>query len=375
MTNIYEKEKEQLIGELESSDLGLTTPQVKERLDRYGLNQLSGEKKKSGLGIFVDQFKDFLVIILIISAFISGFLGDIESALVIFIVITINAILGTVQTLKAEASLESLKTLSMPSIKVLRDGEMAVISPVDVTVGDVVLLEAGDYVCADGRIIENSSLKVDESALTGESEPVEKDDALLNGDIPLGDQLNMVFAGSFATYGRGKCLVTSIGMKTELGKIADLLNNTKDKKTPLQVSLDKFGKVLSYIIIGICAILFMLSIWRGESIVDAFVFAVALAVAAIPEALSSIITIMLSIGTQKLAKENAIIRKLQAVEALGSVSVICSDKTGTLTQNKMTVQHFYVDGIIKDKSEELTEIEKKVISNSILCNDSTVIDG
>ncbi|MEG0108049.1 MAG: cation-translocating P-type ATPase, partial [Lachnospiraceae bacterium] len=181
--------------------------------------------------------------------------------------------------------------------------------------------------------------------------------------------------GSFATYGRGKCLVTSIGMKTELGKIADLLNNTKDKKTPLQVSLDKFGKVLSYIIIGICAILFMLSIWRGESIVDAFVFAVALAVAAIPEALSSIITIMLSIGTQKLAKENAIIRKLQAVEALGSVSVICSDKTGTLTQNKMTVQHFYVDGIIKDKSEELTEIEKKVISNSILCNDSTVIDG
>lgn len=374
MNNVYEKTKDTIIQELESSKMGLTELQVQERTLKYGKNQLQEEQKDSTLKIMLKQFEDFLVIILIIAAVISGVLGDIESAVVILVVITINAILGTVQTLKARASLESLKSLSMPSIKVLRNHLVAVVSPLDITPGDVVVLEAGDYICADGRILEHSSLKVDESPLTGESTPVEKEETILTGETPLADQRNMVFAGSFVTYGRGQYLVTSIGMQTELGKIAAMLNQAKEKKTPLQVSLDKFGKTLSYVIIGICAVLFVLSMWRGESVVDAFVFAVALAVAAIPEALSSIITIMLSIGTQKLSKQNAIIRQLQAVEALGSVSVICSDKTGTLTQNKMTVRHLYVEGEIRDTTEPLSDSSRHLIEAAMLCNDSQLVD-
>ena len=365
---------------LGTDENGLTQNQAKENQKKYGKNELAEGKKKNPFILFLEQYKDFLVIILIIAAIISGVLGDIESAIVIFVVITINAILGTVQHIKAEQSLDSLKEMSAPTAKVIRDGEIKVVEGKDVTVGDIVVIEAGDYVCSDGRIIENASLKVDESAMTGESEPVEKQETVLDGEKPLGDRVNMLYSGSFATYGRAKMVVTSVGMETEIGKIASLLKSTQEKKTPLQESLDNFGKKLSLIIIGICVIVLGLELFRSDGInltvfTDAFVFAVALAVAAIPEALSSIVTIVLSVGTQKLAKENAIIRKLQAVEGLGSVSIICSDKTGTLTQNKMTVQKIYFDGQIIDKDDEINARQGQLIIDGALCNDSVQKEG
>ena len=378
--NPYQMKKEDVLKMLGTDENGLTQNQAKENQKKYGKNELAEGKKKNPFILFLEQYKDFLVIILIIAAIISGVLGDIESAIVIFVVITINAILGTVQHIKAEQSLDSLKEMSAPTAKVIRDGEIKVVEGKDVTVGDVVVIEAGDYVCSDGRIIENASLKVDESAMTGESEPVEKQETVLDGEKPLGDRVNMMYSGSFATYGRAKMVVTSVGMETEIGKIASLLKSTQEKKTPLQESLDNFGKKLSLIIIGICVIVLGLELFRSDGInltvfTDAFVFAVALAVAAIPEALSSIVTIVLSVGTQKLAKENAIIRKLQAVEGLGSVSIICSDKTGTLTQNKMTVQKIYFDGQIIDKDDEINARQGQLIIDGALCNDSVQKEG
>lgn len=378
--NPYQMKKEDVLKMLGTDENGLTQNQAKENQKKYGKNELAEGKKKNPFILFLEQYKDFLVIILIIAAIISGVLGDIESAIVIFVVITINAILGTVQHIKAEQSLDSLKEMSAPTAKVIRDGEIKVVEGIDVTVGDIVVIEAGDYVCSDGRIIENASLKVDESAMTGESEPVEKQETVLDGEKPLGDRVNMLYSGSFATYGRAKMVVTSVGMETEIGKIASLLKSTQEKKTPLQESLDNFGKKLSLIIIGICVIVLGLELFRSDGInltvfTDAFVFAVALAVAAIPEALSSIVTIVLSVGTQKLAKENAIIRKLQAVEGLGSVSIICSDKTGTLTQNKMTVQKIYFDGQIIDKDDEINARQGQLIIDGALCNDSVQKEG
>lgn len=378
--NPYQMKKEDVLKMLGTDENGLTQNQAKGNQKKYGKNELAEGKKKNPFILFLEQYKDFLVIILIIAAIISGVLGDIESAIVIFVVITINAILGTVQHIKAEQSLDSLKEMSAPTAKVIRDGEIKVVEGKDVTVGDIVVIEAGDYVCSDGRIIENASLKVDESAMTGESEPVEKQETVLDGEKPLGDRVNMLYSGSFATYGRAKMVVTSVGMETEIGKIASLLKSTQEKKTPLQESLDNFGKKLSLIIIGICVIVLGLELFRSDGInltvfTDAFVFAVALAVAAIPEALSSIVTIVLSVGTQKLAKENAIIRKLQAVEGLGSVSIICSDKTGTLTQNKMTVQKIYFDGQIIDKDDEINARQGQLIIDGALCNDSVQKEG
>ncbi|MBS5589025.1 MAG: cation-translocating P-type ATPase [[Clostridium] spiroforme] len=377
MSAFYNKDIDSVRQEVNGSLEPLSNQQVKVNQENYGLNELVETKAKSIPMIFLEQYKDFLVIILIIAALISGFLGDLESAIVILIVITINAILGTVQTVKAEQSLNSLKELSSPSAKVLRDGKIIEIPSKEVTVGDEVHLEAGDYIPADGRIIENASMKVDESALTGESLAVEKQTDIIDGQVALGDRTNMVYSGSFVTYGRGKFLVTAIGMETEVGKIAQLLKSTEEKKTPLQVNLDNFGKKLSIIIIVFCAILFGLNIYQGGNIGDAFMFAVALAVAAIPEALSSIVTIVLSFGTQKMAKEGAIIRKLQAVEGLGSVSIICSDKTGTLTQNKMTVEDYYIDEkrIVAKDIDPSNPVHKDLMRLSILCNDSTNIDG
>ncbi|MCC8169360.1 MAG: cation-translocating P-type ATPase, partial [Oscillospiraceae bacterium] len=374
--NPYQMKKNEVLENLGTSESGLSSAQAADNRRKFGKNELEEGKKKNPFILFLEQYKDFLVIILIVSAFISGFLGDLESAVVIFVVITINAVLGTVQHIKAEQSLNSLKEMSAPTAKVIRGGSIKVIAGKDVTVGDIAVIEAGDYVCADGRIIENASLKADESALTGESEPVEKSDEALDGERALGDRINMLYSGSFVTYGRAKMVVTATGMNTEIGKIATLIKNTQEKKTPLQVSLDNFGKKLSLIIIGICVIVMVLTLFRSgdgvnlNTFSDAFVFAVALAVAAIPEALSSIVTIVLSVGTQKLAKENAIIRKLQAVEGLGSVSVICSDKTGTLTQNKMTVQKLYFDGEIIDKDDEINERQAQLVIDGALCNDS-----
>ena len=355
----------------------LTSEQAKQNQEKYGFNELVEGKKKSIPQIFLEQFKDFLVIILIFAAVISGFLGDAESAIVIFVVITINAILGTVQTVKAEQSLKSLKQLSAPEAKVRRDGVVIQIPSREVTIGDEVIIEAGDCIPADGKLLTVASLKVDESALTGESLSVEKSLDEVPEGAALGDQTNRVFSGSFATYGRATCEVTAIGMETEVGKIAKLLKTTSEKRTPLRINLDDFGRKLSIIILVFCGILFGINVFRGDSIVNAFLFAVALAVAAIPEALSSIVTIVLSFGTQKMAKEHAIIRKLQAVEGLGSVSIICSDKTGTLTQNKMTVEDYYVDGsrIPADKIDPEQENQRKLLRFSILCNDSTNTDG
>ena len=377
MKAYYNESKTEVRKQVNGSLKPLTEQQVKANQEKYGLNELVEAKKKSLLMVFLEQYKDFLVIILIIAAIISGFLGDFESAIVILIVITINAILGTVQTVKAEQSLNSLKELSSPTAKVLRDGKIVEIPSKEVTIGDEVHLEAGDYIPADGRILENASMKVDESALTGESVAVEKDTDAIEGEVPLGDRTNMVYSGSFVTYGRGTFLVTAIGMETEVGKIAQLLKSTSEKKTPLQVNLDNFGKKLSIIIIIFCAILFGLNILQGGNVGDAFMFAVALAVAAIPEALSSIVTIVLSFGTQKMAREGAIIRKLQAVEGLGSVSIICSDKTGTLTQNKMTVEDYYVEGqrIPADQIDPNIPFHKDLMRMSVLCNDSSNVDG
>ena len=377
MKNYYQLSSEEVKQEINGKQEPLTSAEVKAHQEKFGPNELVEGKKKTTLQIFLEQYKDFLVIILIAAAIVSGFLGDAESAIVILIVITINAILGTVQTVKAEQSLASLKKLSGPEAKVLRDGSVVPIPSAEVTVGDIVMLDAGDYIPADGRLLESASLKVDESALTGESLGVEKMTDAIEGEVPLGDRTNMVYSGSFVTYGRGSFVVTGIGMETEVGKIASLLKTTSEKKTPLQVNLDQFGQKLSIIILVFCGILFGINVFRGGNIGDAFLFAVALAVAAIPEALSSIVTIVLSFGTQKMAKEHAIIRKLQAVEGLGSVSIICSDKTGTLTQNKMTVEQYYVNETVipADKIDVEDSEQEKLMYFSILCNDSTNVDG
>lgn len=377
MKNYYQLSSEEVKQEINGKQEPLTSAEVKAHQEKFGPNELVEGKKKTTLQIFLEQYKDFLVIILIAAAIVSGFLGDAESAIVILIVITINAILGTVQTVKAEQSLASLKKLSGPEAKVLRDGSVVPIPSSEVTVGDIVMLDAGDYIPADGRLLESASLKVDESALTGESLGVEKMTDAIEGEVPLGDRTNMVYSGSFVTYGRGSFIVTGIGMETEVGKIASLLKTTSEKKTPLQMNLDQFGQKLSIIILVFCGILFGVNVFRGGNIGDAFLFAVALAVAAIPEALSSIVTIVLSFGTQKMAKEHAIIRKLQAVEGLGSVSIICSDKTGTLTQNKMTVEQYYVNETVipADKIDLKDSEQEKLMYFSILCNDSTNVDG
>ena len=355
----------------------LTQKQAEANLEKYGFNELTEGKRKNAFQIFIEQFKDFLVIILIAAAAVSAVLGELESAIVIAVVITINAVLGTVQTIKAENSLAGLKQLSAPHAKVIRDGSLMQIPAREVTVGDEVVIEAGDMIAADGIIISCASLKTDESALTGESLPVEKAAGGVTDSAALGDQNGRVFSGSFVTYGRGSFEVTSVGMQTEVGKIAGLIKNAEEKKTPLQKNLDDFGKKLSILILVFCGILFAVNVIRGGAVADAFLFAIALAVAAIPEALSSIVTIVLAFGTQKMAKEHAIIRKLQAVEGLGSVSVICSDKTGTLTQNKMTVENCYTDGVCTEaaKIDLINHAQKELVIFGMLCNDSQIADG
>lgn len=356
---------------------GLTEEGVASKRRQYGYNQLKEAKRKTTLQVFAEQFTDFLVIILLAAAAISLFLGDLKSAVVILAVTVLNAMLGTVQHVKAEKSLASLRALSSPMARVLRDGNKIEIPSREIVVGDILFLEAGDYVSADGRIIENYSLQTNESSLTGESVSVVKtDEQIAENNVPIGDRNNMVFTGSLVTYGRAVVVVTSIGMDTELGKIATLLDTAKEKKTPLQVTLDQFGKKLAIAIVLLCVLIFVLNVARGYEMIESFMFAVALAVAAIPEALSSIVTIVLAIGTQKMAKENAIVRKLQAVESLGSVSVICSDKTGTLTQNKMVVEKLYFDGRVFDaKNLDMKDaLHRRFMEMSVLCNDAVTTE-
>ena len=378
MKAYYRESKEEVLKELGANEQqGLTNKAAQEKLAQVGPNALVEGKKKSVVEVFLEQFKDLMVIILIVAAVISAFTGNLESTAVIIVVLILNAILGTVQHVKAEKSLEALKSLSAPAAKVLRDGKKQEIAAKDVVPGDILLLEAGDLVTADGRILDNFSLQVNESSLTGESTNIDKLDTTFEKEVPLADRVNMVYSSSLVTYGRANVLVTATGMDTEIGKIATLMNETKERRTPLQVSLDQFSSRLATVILIFCALILGLQMWRGQPLLDALLFAVALAVAAIPEALSSIVTIVQAMGTQKMAKEHAIIKNLAAVESLGSVSVICSDKTGTLTQNKMTVEDIYIGGKVL-KPEELNlsnQLHRYLLYDVVLNNDASLSDG
>lgn len=368
---------QELLQKYNVTEQGLNNAQVEEIRRQIGENILQEGKKKSTLEVFLGQFCDLLVVILIIAAIISMFSGNAESTIVILLVLIMNAVLGTVQHIKAQRSLESLKQLSAPNAKVIRNGVKQEIPSREIVPGDIVMLEAGDMIVADGRILRNYSLQVNESSLTGESTNVEKTDTVIEGEAALADRVNMVYSGSLVTYGRAQVLVTGTGMKTELGKIAGLMNAAKERKTPLQESLDKFSGRLAMLIMIICAVVFCLCIYRKMTILDSLLFAVALAVAAIPEALGSIVTIVQAFGTQKMAKENAIIKDLKAVESLGCVSVICSDKTGTLTQNKMTVQQIYIDDKVYEPKElDITnQTHRYLLYDAVLTNDSSIVEG
>lgn len=346
MKTWYRESAEKVLRDMGSSRSGLTQQQAEEVRKKAGENVLQEGTGKKAWQVFLEQFQDLLVIILIAAAGISMVSDNVESAVVIFAVILMNAVLGTVQHEKARKSLDSLKSLSSPSAKVIRNGQTLEIPSAQVVPGDLIALEAGDLAVADGRLLECHNLQVNESSLTGESLAVEKQAEAMEteGAVPLGDQSNMIFSGSLIIQGRAVMVATATGMHTEIGKIAALMNATGEKKTPLQISLDRFSGHLAAVIMGICALVFVLSLYREMPVLDSLMFAVALAVAAIPEALGSIVTIVQAMGTQRMARENAIIKDLKAVESLGCVSVICSDKTGTLTQNKMTVEEVFADG-------------------------------
>ena len=373
----YQKRISEVMKACETSENGLSHEEIIKRHQQFCYNILDEKKKENPFMIFLKQFQDLLVIILIIAAIISGMSGQIESTIVIVSVIIVNAILGTIQTLKAEKSLDSLKKLSVPKAKVIREGTLQEVDSTELTIGDLVQIEAGDVISGDGRIIECSSLQINESALTGEVESVDKTTDVITGQVVVGDQKNMVFSSSLVTNGTGRYIVTHIGMQTEIGKIASMLNNAKERKTPLQKSLDDFSGKLSIGIFFISLIVLCLNLFLAkQSLIDSLMIAVALAVAAIPEALSSIVTIVLSMSTQKMVKENAIIKNLNSVESLGCVSVICSDKTGTLTQNKMTPQTIYFyNHLMKISELDNRHHDHSVLLKSCLLCNNAVING
>ena len=365
-----------------SADKGLNQNQVEESAKKYGLNELQEKKKDSLLKKFIAQFKDFSIIVLIIAAIVSGIVGvvkgeGITDTIIILIVVFLNAIIGIIQESKAEKSLEALKKLSSHAAKVIRNGKEQVIPARELVPGDLVVIETGDYVAADLRIIEAINLKSQESSLTGESVPVEKTTEKIDGqEIGLGDRKNMLFSSSLITYGRGKAIVVDTGMNTEVGKIAGMLDQAEKQETPLQKRLNSLGKTLGIACLAICAAIFAIGLIQGKPIIDMFMTAVSLAVAVIPEGLVAVSTIVLAIGVQKMVKKNAIVKKLPAVETLGSSTVICSDKTGTLTQNKMTVERVFCDDELQDiKNINKTEDFKKLVYNCMLCNDSRVLEN
>lgn len=373
----WECSKEELFESFAVTEEGLSGQEAEKIRQEEGDNVLQEEKKKSVLQVFFSQFADLLVVILLVAAGISMFSGNMESTIVILLVLVMNAVLGTVQHVKAQKSLDSLKQLSSPNARVIRDGVKQEVLSREVVPGDILMLEAGDMVAADGRILHSYSLQVNESSLTGESTNVDKVDTLIEKNAALADRLNMVYSGSLVAYGRAMVLVTGTGMNTEIGKIAGLMNAAKQRKTPLQESLDKFSRHLAILIMVVCVLVFGLCMFRKMPMLDSLMFAVALAVAAIPEALSSIVTIVQAFGTQKMARENAIIKDLKAVESLGCVSVICSDKTGTLTQNKMTVQQIYLDGRLytPQQLDVTDQTHRYLLYDAVLTNDSSIVEG
>ena len=370
----YQNEVTEVLQSLNVSQEGLSSEEASKRLSKYGKNVLVESKSKPAWYIFLSQFKDLLVIILIGAAIISALSGESESTIVILAVIIMNAILGTIQTLKAQKSLDALRQMSTPHSKVYRNGELIEVASSELTIGDIIVLEAGDVVGGDARILDSFSLQMNESALTGEVEAVNKHSSIIKEKVGIADRKNMVFATTLVTYGRARAIITNVGMNTEIGKIATLMNETKERKTPLQRTLDDFSKVLSIVIMGICIVVFALNMMRGSEVLDALMFAVALAVAAIPEALASIVTIVLAMGTSTMAKKNAIMKNINAVESLGCVSVICSDKTGTLTQNKMTAQQiYYRNGLYQvTQLDDQHYLDKMLMLCFTLCNDASI---
>ncbi|USI59713.1 cation-translocating P-type ATPase [Lactococcus lactis] len=378
----YNQSVNEVLEETKSQFEGLSPKEVKNRQAKDGFNELKEKKKTSTWELFIDTLKDPMVIILLLVAFVQLFLGEFVESLVIFIVLMINSVVAVVQTKRAESSLDALRQMSAPSAKVLRNGEKTSLPARELVVGDIVSLEAGDFIPADGRLIDVQNLRVEEGMLTGESEPVEKFSDVIEGEVALGDRKNMVFSSSLVVYGRADFLVTAIAEQTEIGKIAQMLETAEAKQTPLQQKLEKFGKQLGWVILALCALIFAVQILRlfttnqtadmQKAVLDSFMFAVAVAVAAIPEALSSVVTIVLSVGTNKMAKQHAIMRNLPAVETLGSTSVICTDKTGTLTQNKMTVVDSFLPTQGSKELTDLTQADQKLLLNAmVLCNDSS----
>ncbi len=367
-------------------NVGLNNEQVQEKINKYGENKLKEKKKKSLIIKFLEQFKDFMIIVLIIAALVSGAVGiaegeGITDTIIILIVVIVNAIIGVTQENKAEKSLEALQKLSSHATKVIRNGELIVIPSSNLVPGDIVVLETGDYVPADLRIIEAINLKSQEASLTGESVPVEKSaEKIDQEEVGIGDRTNMLFSSSLITYGRGKGIVVETGMNTEVGRIAGILSDTVDNETPLQNRLNKLGKTLGIIALAICVVIFIIGILYGKNWIQMFMTSVSLAVAAIPEGLAAVSTIVLAIGVQRMVKKNAIVKKLPAVETLGSSTVICSDKTGTLTQNKMTVQKIFTDNEIMDietlekVDTDITKISEleRLVHISMLCNDTKI---
>ncbi|WP_340025905.1 cation-translocating P-type ATPase [Paenibacillus sp. FSL K6-1096] len=382
----YRRSVTETLDEIRSSTGGLTSAEAGSRLARDGYNELKGKQKEPLWKLFLENFKDPMVIVLLIAATVQIVMGHLMESIIIFVVLILNAVISVIQTRKAEGSLDALRKMSAPEAKVIRDGALLSIPARELVRGDIVFLEAGDYVPADGRIIESGSLRIDEGMLTGESEAVEKHTEQIAQDAPLGDRRNMAFSGSLVVYGRGTLVITGTALDTEIGKIAGLIESAEAKQTPLQRKLEGFSKKLGIAVLLLSILIFAIQaarVWltkdtvdTGEAILSALMFAVAVAVAAIPEALSSIVTIVLSVGTNKMARQNAIIRKLPAVEALGSTSVICTDKTGTLTQNKMTVVDYYLPGGPKEqfdlKADEWSEEARKLLHIAVLCNDSNI---
>ena len=361
---------------------GLSSEEVVSRREKYGSNELKAKKKKSLFVKFLEQFKDFMIIVLIVAAIVSGIVGvqegeGITDTIIILVVVVVNAIIGVAQESKAEKSLEALQKMSSHVAKVIRNGKLEVVQSAELVPGDVVVIDTGDYIPADLRIIEAINMKSQEAAMTGESVPVEKSvDEIKEEEISLGDRKNILFSSSLITYGRGKGVVVETGMNTEVGKIATMINDTEEQATPLQIKLNNLGKTLGIVALVICAIIFVVGLVYGKEPVHMFMTAVSLAVAAIPEGLAAVSTIVLAIGVQRMVKRNAIVKKLPAVETLGSASVICSDKTGTLTQNKMTVLKFFANGKLSNL-EEITDLDEeatRVTNACMLCNDTKIAE-